>query len=65
MDIGNSLVWSAFGRDDNEEVGLWVENEVYYENNSSVGKGVKDEFVVVFGGSVGLKKRCRQRSLEW
>ena len=37
MDIGYSICWCGFGIDDIEDVGLGVEEEVYSENNSSVG----------------------------
>ena len=43
-------------RDGSEEVVLGVENEVDYENDSSVVKGVNHEFGVVFGDSVGMIK---------
>ena len=52
-------------RDGSEEVVLGVENEVDYENDSSVVKGVNHEFGVVFGDSVGMIKRYWWWSWKW
>ena len=65
MGIGYSVGWGGFGRDDSEEIWLEVENEVDSENYSSVGKGVKDELVVVFGGNVSVMKCCWWWSWKW
>ena len=58
MEISDSVYWGGVGRDDSEEVWIWVENEVDFENYSNVGEGVKDELVVVFGGNVLVLKWC-------
>ena len=58
MEISDSVYWGGVGRDDSEEVWIWVENEVDFENYSNVGEGVKDELVVVFGGNVRVLKWC-------
>ena len=54
MDIFDSVGWGVVVKDYSEEVVIWVEDEVDYEKYSSVVKGVKYEFGVVFGGIIGV-----------
>ena len=54
METGDSVGLGGVGRYDSEEFGLGVEDEVGFENDSSVDKGVEDEFNVGFVGSVGV-----------
>ena len=54
VDIGDNIGWGVVRGNDNEEFGLRVEYEVDSENDSSVGKGIKYEFGVVFGVSRGV-----------
>ena len=65
MEIADSVGWGEVGRYDSEEIWSEVENEVDSDNYTSVGKGGKDELVVVFGGNVGVMKWCWWWSLKW
>ena len=58
MDIGENMGWGVVGRDNSEEFWLGVGNKVDFKNESIVSKGIKCEFGVRFGGSLGVLKWC-------